>query len=64
MKHIVGLTQSRPHSADAFQNVICEFNQTFNSILGAKGGSLPGKDFVVDKCDFSRGGGSEEGTTE
>lgn len=62
MKHIVGLTKSRPNSADAFQNVICQFNQTLNSIVGVKGGSLPGKDFFADKCGFSADDGSGDGS--
>ena len=52
MKHIVQISQARPRPADAVQDIICEINNAFGSLLGFKGGTAPSKQFVSSKCEL------------
>lgn len=60
MKHIVGISRSRPCSADAIQDIICEANDVFTLLLEFKGGQSPIKQLAEDKCALPNVGGTTE----
>lgn len=57
VKHIVGISRSRPCSADAVQDIICEVNDVFGLLLEFKGGISPFKQLTQDKCALPDPGG-------
>jgi len=51
MKHIRTLTQDAPKAAAAWQDIVCEINDTIAAFLDAKGGSQPFVDVLSNKCN-------------
>ena len=61
MKHFVGISKSRPCSADAVQDIICEVNDVLSALLTFKGGASAVKDLGTLKCELPEVG-SGDGT--